>query len=159
VFFAIILVQSLGLSRTAGLMPKLISIVGIVLCVLVLLQGFIKAKATVTENSEAKKAGTTEDKKQGDWQEMAKAEEDNGLPLYATILISIGYLGLFILLGFPVASIAVMLVLPFLLNYRKYIVMIPVAIVSSLAIYFSFVYFFHITLPTGLVFQFIAGKL
>jgi hypothetical protein len=161
-FFAVILQRSTGLTRSAGLMPKLITITGIILCVLVLIAGFIKERS-VSAVKEEQKTGIQEDsddnKKDGDWQEMAKSGKKKGLPLYATILVSIGYLILFALFGFLVSSIVVMLILPLLLNYRKFVVVIPVAIISSLVIYFSFVYFFHITLPVGLVFQLITGNL
>jgi hypothetical protein len=161
-FFAIILQQSTHLSRTAGLMPKLITIVGIALCVLVLITGFLKSKVAAPQKDE-KEAKIPENegdkKKTGDWQEMAKSNAAKGLPLYVTILISVGYLVLFTLFGFPIASIAVMLALPFFLKYRKYFIIVPVAVISSLAIYFSFVYLFHITMPVGLVFQLIAGNL
>jgi hypothetical protein len=162
-FFAIILQQSMGLTRTAGLMPKLITVTGIILCALVLLSGFIRERIAPAEKAEQKTTGTTENeggnKKGGDWQEMAKSGGKKGLPLYATILVSVGYLILFALFGFLISSIAVMLVLPLLLGYRKFIVVILVAVISSLAIYFSFVYLFHVTLPAGLIFQLIAGNL
>jgi small-conductance mechanosensitive channel len=161
-FFSIILWQSMGLTRTAGLMPKLITTVGIILCVLVLIIGFLKERVLSTKKEEKKIENPENEggnKKGGDWQEMARGGVKKGLPLYATILVSIGYLVLFALFGFLIASIAVMMVVPLLLNYRKLLIVIPVAIISPLAIYFSFVYLFHVTLPTGLVFQLITGNL
>lgn len=159
-FFSVILAQSMGLTRTAGLMPKLITIAGIILCVLVLISGFVKERIAPAKDEE-QEAGTTEnggdDSK--DWQEMAREGEKKGLPLYTTVLVSIGYLIIFVVCGFLVASIAVMLVIPLLLNYRKLVVVIPVAIISPMAIYFSFVYLFHVSLPTGLIFQLITRNL
>jgi hypothetical protein len=161
-FFAVILQQSMGLTRTAGLMPKLITITGIILCVLVLISGFVKERIAPAK-SEEQKTGTAEHeggtKKGGDWQEMAKAGGKKGLPLYITVFVSAAYLILFALFGFLIASVAVMLVVPLLLNYRKLMVVIPVAIISPAAIYFSFVYLFHVTLPEGLVVRLIAGNL
>ncbi|MFP3042531.1 tripartite tricarboxylate transporter TctB family protein [Treponema primitia] len=148
-FFGIILQQSLGLTRTAGLMPKLVCTSGIILCALVFILGLFKEKAL------AKKAAGDEsaEKKEKDWKEMTKSGGKKGLPIYITLIVAVVYFILFLILGFAVSSIIIMLVIPSILHYKKYIVVIPVAIISSLAIYFSFTYLFHISLPVGLVFQ------
>ena len=149
IFFGIILQQSIGMSRTSSLMPRLFSIVGIILCLFVYLDGIIKEKKS------AKKTSVEDGKKEEkDWRTAGVADK-KGLPFFVTSGIVIGYFVLLVFLGYIVSSIIVMLVIPFLMKFPKKIAITVVALVSTLVLFFAFRYLFNIALPAGLLFDMI----
>jgi len=147
VFFGVILQQSVGMSRTASLMPRLFSVIGILLCFLVFLTGIAKEKKAALKASEGE--GKKEEK---DWRTAGQTAE-KGLPLYVTVGSVIGYFLLLIFLGYIVSSIIVMFAIPFLMNYKKRLTAIIVALVSTLVLFFAFRYLFSVPLPLGLLFE------
>ena len=157
VFFGIILQQSINMSRTASLMPKIFCATGIFLCFLVFVMGLYK------ERKEASKASGGEPSPSGGGGEKNKTEEKDwrtqgqdkgaGIPLYITAGAVIGYFILLLLLGFIISSIMVMFFMPFIMKYKKYVSSSIVAVVSTLTLFLTFKYIFHIALPSGLLFQ------
>ena len=147
VFFGVILQQSIGLSRSASLMPRFFSVIGILLCSFVFLTGIAKERKAALNA-----AGGEEKKEEKDWR-MAGQAAEKGLPFYMVISVVIGYFLLLVFLGYIVSSIIVMLAIPLLMKYQKKVTIIILALVSTLLLFFTFRYFFRISLPLGLLFE------
>ena len=147
VFFAVMLQQSTGMSRTASQMPRLFCIAGIFLCFFVLVKGIIAERKAAAK----KASGGEEKKKEGDWRDAAQGEK--GMSFLLTFGIVAGYIVLIYLFGFIVSSVLVMILVPFFMKYQKRLTSVIVAVVSTFSLFFAFRYLFHITLPTGLLFN------
>jgi hypothetical protein len=133
IFFTLILILSFFLSQTAGSVPRLISIIGICLCVLSLI-------------AKPKKDDTTPP------QEGADSEAAVGMPFLPSLGLMIAYFIGMIVLGFTLSTFLMMVFMPVLLGYRNYKVNILTAIIVTAVLYVSFVNFFYVRLPVGIIF-------
>lgn len=146
-FFGIILFQSMNLNRTAGLMPKYVCSFALVLCAVTLFVDVIKERTKTSADSAKEK------EESADWQDYAKDDDNKGIAVWVTLLCMVGYLIMLWLFGFIIASLVITILLPVLMQYKKWVVVIPVALCATISIYFSFIYIFHISLPGGIIMQ------
>ncbi len=135
-FFAVIFVMSFFLSKTAGMVPKLISGLGLILCIIQAVQALRNMKA-----------GT----RQGEDDEKDNAHE--GVRWYLHLLLVALYIVCFIMFGFIVATLAYLTLVPNLLGHKKWVTNIIFAVVTTGIVYYSFVNWFYVRLPLGLLFS------
>ncbi|MDP2268676.1 MAG: tripartite tricarboxylate transporter TctB family protein, partial [Deltaproteobacteria bacterium] len=134
IFFTVILVMSFFLSHTAGSVPRLISIIGICLSIFSLIAK--PKKDAETPHGENSDSGASK-----------------GVPFLSSLGIMIAYFIGMIVLGFTLSTFVMMVFMPVLLGYRNYKVNILTAIVVTAVLYVSFVYFFYVRLPVGIIFE------
>ncbi len=134
VVFAIVLVMSFSLSETAGSVPRLISIIGIILSVISLATDLNKNNG----------------KPQGD---NTASDENQGISFVKCFAFIIAYLAALIVLGFLVSTILMLFFMTILLNYKNYKVSIPFSVITTAVLYFSFKYLFYVRLPIGILFE------
>lgn len=133
--FILFFVNSLSLSKTAGLVPRLVTGAGIILCVVqVILQ-----------------AGKVDDKSQ-------EQEKSQGLKWYIHLLLILLYLASLILIGFPISTFLYLAVLPALLGYKKWKVNLTFSVITTVILYYSFVNFFYVRLPEGIILKLFTGN-
>ena len=133
IFFAVILILSFFLSQTAGSVPRLISIIGICLSIISLI-------AKPKKDAETPHSGDSD------------AGASKGIPFLYSLGLMIAYFIGMIVLGFTLSTFLMMVFMPVLLGYRNYKVNILTAIIVTAALYVSFVYFFYVRLPVGIIF-------
>ncbi len=89
-------------------------------------------------------------------EEIKETEKKHGLfqhlpNHYLVMIVTVIYIVLLEPLGFVISSALVLLVLPVLLGYRKWYVVLPVALVLSIGLYVLFKDVFYVYLPAGLL--------
>ena len=133
VFLVVIFVLSLQLGKTAGEVPKLITGIGIILCLIQFFTQVKKLRARVYEMVESE--GTMK----------------QSLPWYWNLLLIIVFILCLMVLGFIVSTFLYLLLVPYLMDYKKWKVNIIFSIVTTGVLYYSFGTFFNVRLPAGLL--------
>lgn len=131
--FFLVFVLSFSLSKIAGTVPKLISGIGIVLCVFVMAKNLFGKKPS---NGDAEKA---------------ESVAIQGVPVYKSLLLLIAYLVGMIILGFPISTFIFLAVLPIYLGNKNYRFNVIFSLVSTAVLYFVFVNLFYVRLPVGVL--------
>ena len=142
VFFAGIVGLSFKTPFDARLFPIVIGSAGMLLTLAVALEQLRRCRSRSASAAEADRA------------------TEVGWPRFAGALLSAPVFGLlFWLLGFVVASLAAMLLMPVLMGYanRRRLVVVAVVTVAVLALVFP--YLLHVALPHGLVGDWLIDKL
>ncbi|HYE81645.1 MAG TPA: tripartite tricarboxylate transporter TctB family protein [Clostridia bacterium] len=134
IVFAMVLVMSFSLSKTAGSVPRLISIVGIILSVISLI--------TDSKKKDGKKEGNNAD-----------SSENQGVPFMKTFAFIIAYLVAMVVLGFLVSTILILFLMTILMNYKNYKVSAIFSVIATVMLYASFKYLFYVRLPIGILFE------
>lgn len=133
--FAMVLVMSFSLSKTAGSVPRLVSIIGIALSVISLI-------------TDSKKKGVVKKEGSGD-----DSSENQGVPFIKTFAFIIAYLAAMVVLGFIVSTIPMLFLMTVLLKYKNYKAGVIFSIVTTVLLYTSFKYLFYVQLPVGMLFK------
>ena len=133
IFFTVILILSFFLSHTAGSVPRLISIIGICLSITSLIAKPKKDDETPPD-------------------EDSDAGASKGMPFLYSLGLMVAYFIGMIVLGFTLSTFVMMVFMPVLLGYRNYKVNILTAIIVTAVLYVSFVSFFYVRLPVGIIF-------
>ena len=133
VFLAVIFILSLQLGQNAGEVPRLIAGAGIVLCAIQLFTQMKKLRARVYETVESE--GTMK----------------QSLPWYWNLLLIIVFIICLMVLGFIVSTFLYLLLVPYLMDYKKWKVNLIFSIVTTVVLYYSFGTFFNVRLPVGLL--------
>jgi len=133
VFLIVIFVLSLQLSKTAGEVPKLITGVGIILCVIQFFTQVKKLRAGVYETVESE--GITQ----------------QTLAWYWNLLLIAVFIICLMLLGFIISTFLYLLLVPYLMDYKRWKVNIVFSAVTTSLLYYSFDKFFNVRLPPGLL--------
>ena len=133
VFLAVIFILSLQMGQNAGAVPRLIAGAGIVLCVIQIITQVKKLRAGVYETVESE--GTMK----------------QSLPWYWNLLLIIVFIICLMVLGFIVSTFLYLLLVPYLMDYKKWKVNIIFSIVTTGVLYYSFGTFFKVRLPAGLL--------
>jgi hypothetical protein len=81
----------------------------------------------------------------------AKEQQEVAIAWYWIALAIALYLVLILVIGFNPATLVFLLVFPRLVGYRRWSVTVPVAIVLTVAVAFSFGSMLHVQLPVGLL--------
>ena len=86
-------------------------------------------------------------------EKIRKADSPAAIGWYWVVLALAAYLALIPLIGFNLATLAFMIAFPPLVGYRRWIVIVPFAIIMTVAVAYSFGTILHVQLPTGLLGQ------
>ena len=118
-----------ALSGEASLFPQVVSAVTFIVCIYAIGTHVVKAKAAVEEHSKEPKQ------------------------YYHLILIGVALLYVLLLkpIGFIVCTIALFLLIPMILGNRNLKILIPVAVIASVAFYLVFKKCFYVNLPSGIL--------
>ena len=133
VFLAVIFILSLQMSQNAGAVPRLIAGAGIVLCVIQFFTQVKKLRSRVYEAVESE--GTMK----------------QSLPWYWNLLLIIVFIICLMVLGFIISTFLYLLLVPYLMDYKKWKVNLLFSIVTTAVLYYSFGTFFNVRLPAGLL--------
>jgi Ca2+/Na+ antiporter len=133
-FFALFFVMSFFLSRIAGTVPKLISGIALILCLIVLLKVYLDKKRCQEEKEEEK-----------------QTESGQGIPVFKTLLILVVYSISLLILGFPLSTFIVLALWPVMLGNKNYLKNIIFSLISTGVFYWIFVKLFFIRLPIGIL--------
>ena len=133
VFLVVIFILSLPMGQNAGAVPRLIAGAGIVLCAIQFFTQVKKLRARVYETVESE--GTMK----------------QSLPWYWNLLLIIVFILCLMVLGFIVSTFLYLLLVPYLMDYKKWKVNIIFSIVTTGVLYYSFGTFFNVRLPAGLL--------
>jgi hypothetical protein len=82
---------------------------------------------------------------------MHKSETLAGIAWYWVVLAMGIYLALIPIIGFNPATLVFMTAFPPLVGYRRWVVIIPFAVVMTVAVAYSFGTILHIQLPIGIL--------
>ena len=134
IVFAVVLVMSFSLSETAGSVPRLISIIGIILSVFSLIADAKKSVGNPKDNSTA-------------------SDENKGISFVKCFAFIIAYLAAMVVLGFLISTILMLFFMTILLNYKNYKVSAIFSVVATVILYFSFKYLFYVRLPVGILLE------
>jgi hypothetical protein len=137
VFFAIIFFQALLLSKTAGLVPKLMSGVGMALCAIQMVADFRKRKLELSGEA------------------SVEEEKPAQLKWYYMLLILIAYIAGLYFIGFIPSALLFLLITPYIMQQKKIKLNIIVAIVATIVLYYVFVEIFYVRLPDGLILDYL----
>lgn len=130
-FAAAFFVRAEEFGRTAALFPRLVAVASLGFLALALgFQFFGKAKP-------AKKTP------------VEKAPD--AVPWPSALAVQLGYVGLIVLIGFDIATLAYLLLAPLQMRYRRWKVLTPYAVLLTAAVVLSFTYLFNVRLPEGLL--------
>ena len=132
VFLASILYQCAALTKTAALVPRLISIAGLVLCGIQLVTEFKKRKRE-------KSNGETE------------ARRRVQLRWYFLLGLIILYMICLYLIGFVPSALLFLFVTPYIMKQKKITLNAIVAVVATTVLYFTFIKVFDVRLPAGIL--------
>lgn len=129
---------SIPLQGESKIFPQLVSAVTFIFCIYAIGKNVWKTKAEI-KNS----AGETKEEPS-----PAKPKKINHLLL---IVIAFLYVALMEPIGFIITTIALFIALPAVLGNRKWKVLIPVAIISTIVFYLIFQKGFFVNLPAGIL--------
>ncbi len=125
------------LKKKAAFWPRIVAIGIIVLGVIILIQGILallKARKDAPAKSEEKKTDTR--------QELTKY-----LKVAGVVALLFVYYFLFQYVSYILATIILMIGTSVILGYRNWKILIPTAVIMSVALYFAFTLIFHVKFP------------
>jgi hypothetical protein len=136
IFFGIVFIQSMLLSETAGLVPKLTSGVALVLCIIQIVTDVRKRKAEkLSQDVEAVKPAK--------------------LRWYYMLLILISYVVSLYLIGFAPSAFLFLCITPYIMKHKKIKANFVLASVATIVLYYAFVKIFYVQLPSGLLIDYL----
>lgn len=132
------------------LMPQVISM-GVLVCCIIALT--LRITAVIRAEKKAKTAALPVEKEESSSETVStdKKEKTAALKQGGTMIAAVLYVVLLEPLGFVLSTLLVLLGLPAALGYRKWHVIIPVAVVLSVGLFFLFEKVFYVRLPVGLL--------
>jgi putative tricarboxylic transport membrane protein len=136
VFAGAFLIETRTYNPTAALFPRLVSIFSLVLIVWTITQRCLILRRK-TESSPDTKA------------EAGMGE--GALAWYWSLATMVGYFVLIYLLGFTLVTLIYLLVLPVLLGFRRYKIVLITGVLSTAAFITVFSYVLHARIPEGIV--------
>ena len=140
VFAGAFLLETRAYNPTAALFPRLVSIFSLVLIVWTIAQRCLTLRRKARSSPDTKaEAGT-------------KAE--GALAWYWSLATMVGYFVLIYVLGFNLVTLIYLLVLPVLLGYRRYKIVLITGVLSTVAFVTVFSYVLHARIPEGIVASF-----
>jgi len=137
VFAGAFLIETRSYNSTAALFPRLVSIASLFLVIWTITQRYLALKRRTKHSADTK----------------AKAEKtgEGSLAWYWSLATMVGYFVLIYLLGFTLVTLIYLLVLPVLLGYRRYKIVLVTGILSTAAFITVFSYVLHARIPEGIV--------
>ncbi len=137
VFAGAFLIETRSYNPTAALFPRLVSIISLVFIVWTITQRCLTLR---------RKAKFSPDTKVG-----AGIKREGALAWYWSLATMVGYFVLIYVLGFTLATLIYLLVLPVLLGYRRYQIVLITGVLSTAAFVTVFSYVLHARIPEGIV--------
>jgi len=141
VFAGAFLIEARSYNPTAALFPRLVSIFSLVLIVWTITQRCLTLR---------RKTKSSPDTKLG-----AGIKGEGALAWYWSVATMVGYFVLTYVLGFTLVTLIYLLVLPLLLSYRRYKIVLITGVLSTAAFITVFSYVLHARIPEGIVESFI----
>lgn len=141
IFAGAFLLETRSYNPTAALFPRLVSIISLVFIVWTITQRCLTLR---------RKAKSSPDTKVG-----AGIKGEGALAWYWSLATMVGYFVLIYVLGFTLATLIYLLVLPVLLGYRRYQIVLITGVLSTAAFVSVFSYVLHARIPEGIVESFL----
>jgi hypothetical protein len=136
IFFAIVFIQSMLLSETAGLVPKLTSGVALVLCIIQIVNDVRKRNAEQLS-------------------QKVEVIEQAKLKWYYMLLILVSYVVSLYLLGFVISAFSFLCITPYIMKHKKIKANLILASAATIVLYYAFVQIFFVQLPSGLLIDYL----
>ncbi|MBI4294036.1 MAG: tripartite tricarboxylate transporter TctB family protein [Betaproteobacteria bacterium] len=137
VFAGAFLIEARSYNPTAALFPRLVSIFSLVFVVWTITQRYLALR---------RKAKSSPDTKA-----QAGKKAEGSLAWYWSLATMVGYFVLIYLLGFTLVTLVYLLVLPVLLGYRRYKIVLITGVLSTATFISVFSYVLHARIPEGIV--------
>ena len=131
---------SIPLQGESKIFPQLVSAVTFIFCIYAIGKNVMKAKAEAAASAAAPETDTAAP--------VAGPKKINHLLL---VVIAFLYVALMEPVGFIITTIALFIALPAVLGNRKWKVLIPVAVISTIVFYLIFQKGFYVNLPAGIL--------
>jgi len=125
-------------NATAALFPRLVSIVTLILVVWSIALHLVSVLAKGKRKPE----------------DAPPAGAEGSLAWYWSVAAMVGYVVLIYVVGFTMATLVYLLVLPLLLGYRKYLNILLTGGLSTVAFVVVFTYILHARIPQGVLGEF-----
>jgi hypothetical protein len=134
-FAGAFLIETRTYNPTAALFPRLVSIISLMFIIWTI------GKRYITLRRETKASPETE----------AGAKGEGVFAWYWSLATMVGYFVLIYLLGFTLVTLVYLLVLPLLLGYRRYKIVLMTGVLWTVAFITVFTYVLHARIPGGIV--------
>ncbi|HWQ40834.1 MAG TPA: tripartite tricarboxylate transporter TctB family protein [Desulfosporosinus sp.] len=138
-FLVLFFVLANTLGETAGKVPKLITGIGIALCIIQFSNQQIKRKIKLDSDNQEEDAPPIQ------------AESQQGLEWYKMLFLCIAYVVCLMTVGFEISSFLFLLLVPRIMGYKNWKKTVIFSLVSTLVLYYSFTVLFKVKLPQGLI--------
>ena len=135
VLLAMEFIMSFSINPNAAQVPKMITGAGLVLCVI---EAISQVKKIVTGKYETLKS---------------EGAGHQTLSWYMNLVLIAGYIAALSTIGFIPSSLVYLVLMPALMGYRKWKVVIPFAVITTVVLYLSFTYAFRVELPLGILLE------
>ena len=136
VFAGAFLIETRSYNPTAALFPRLVSIFSLVLIAWTITQRCLTLR---------RKTKSSPDTKLG-----AGIKGGGALAWYWSLATMVGYFALIYVLGFTLVTLIYLLILPVLLGYRRYGIVLITGVLSTAAFITVFSYVLHARVPEGI---------
>ena len=141
VFAGAFLIETRTYNPTAALFPRLVSIISLIFIIWTIARRCLslvrKAKTSPEVQAEVEPTG------------------EGVLAWYWSLATMVGYFVLIYLLGFTLVTLIYLLVLPLLLGYRKYKIILITGVLWTVTFITVFTYVLHARIPEGIVGSFL----
>jgi len=136
-FAGAFLIETRTYNPTAALFPRLVSIISLIFIIWTVSQRYLTLRRETRSSPEA---------------EMGMETKGEGvLAWYWSLATMVGYFMLIYLLGFTLVTLIYLLVLPLLLSYRRYKIVLIAGVLWTVAFITVFTYVLHARIPEGIV--------
>lgn len=136
VVFIAFLAMTSTLGVTASRMPRVVGVVGLILCAIEAYQQIKNYKSETIDKEEC-------------------LPEVKGRPAWMILLMMVAYIPVMYILGFFIASLVFLFIVPYLLGRKKLLGNLIYSVVSTVLMWVCFMKVFSLRLPTGWLFDMI----
>jgi hypothetical protein len=126
-----------------GLLPNIVAAVSILFCLVL----FVGKVLSVSRTKSSKTLRGEEEVQQG-----AQSQEASLMVWWGSYLTMVGYFALILLIGLLWATLVYTLMIPFLMHYRRWKVVLLAGIGVTLSMYVAFCVILRMNLPSGILF-------
>ncbi len=141
VFAGAFLIETRTYNPTAALFPRLVSIISLIFIVWTIVQRVFSLAKRADQSPEARSETGPQGARVFTW--------------YWSLAAMVGYYVLIYLLGFTLVTLVYLIVLPLLLGYRRYLIILITGVLWTVAFLSVFNYILHARIPEGIVGSFL----
>ena len=125
-----------------GLLPNIVAVASLLFCLAILFAQFVswKSAGTRTAPTTSENAGES------------AFEAGEGLQWWWSYLAMLGYFALILLIGLLWATLAYVLIVPYLMNYTNWKVIILTSAAGMISLYATFYFILRMNMPAGILF-------